>query len=206
MRILVACEFSGIIRNEFAKLGHDAWSCDFLPSEITGNHYQGDVVDIISKGWDLMIAHPPCTYLCVTGNKWMKPEYVDRFPDREQKREEAILFFLILSDAPIPRICIENPVGIMSTEWRKPDQYIQPYMFGDPHPKKTGLWLINLPLLTPTKIVTPNLYTYKDGRHDSIWHMETMKLPPLERMKARSRTFPGIAKAMAEQWGSNNAL
>ena len=201
MRILVACEFSAIVRNAFTNLGHDAWSCDLLPTEQNGNHIQGDVLKILDDGWDLMIAHPPCTYLCVTGNKWMKPEFQSRFPDRMERREEAISFFMDLAYAPINKICIENPVGIMSTIWRKPNQYIHPYMFGHQHTKKTGLWLKNLPSLKPTEIVEPIPYIYKDGRHDSTWHMESLKLPPLERMKARSRTFTGIAVTMAKQWG-----
>ena len=148
-----------------------------------------------------MIAHPPCTYLTLTGNKWMKAEFRQRFPEREKQRREAIDFFMALANAPIEKIAIENPVGIMSTAWRKPEQYIHPYYFGDPHPKKTGLWLKNLPPLLATNMVQPNFYHYKDGRRDGLWHVETMKLPPLERMKARSRTFQGIAEAMAMQWG-----
>lgn len=200
MRILVACEFSGTVRDAFARRGHDAWSCDLLPSETPGNHIQGDALALLDNGWDLMIAHPPCTYLTVTGNKWMKPEYAHRFPNRKQQRAEAIHFFMTLAQARIHKIAIENPVGIMSTSWRPADQYIHPYQFGGPHSKRTGLWLKNLPPLKPTCIVEPQFYTYKDGRRDPLWHVETMKLPPLERMKARSKTFPGIAEAMAEQW------
>jgi len=201
MKILVACEFSGTVRDAFAAKGHDTWSCDILPSETAGNHIQKDIFDVIDSDWDLMIAHPPCTYLTVTGNKWMKPEFADRFPNRAQQRQEAIDFFLKLANAPIAKIAIENPVGIISTAWRKPDQYIHPYQFGDPHSKKTGLWLKGLPLLTPTKIVEPKFHIYKDGRKDPIWHFETMSLPSHERMKARSKTFQGIADAMADQWG-----
>jgi len=201
MKILVACEFSGTVRDAFAAKGHDAWSCDILLSETAGNHIQKDIFDVIDSDWDLMIAHPPCTYLTVTGNKWMKPEFSDRFPNRAQQRQEAINFFLKLANAPIAKIAIENPVGIISTAWRKPDQYIHPYQFGDPHSKKTGLWLKGLPLLTPTKIVEPKFHIYKDGRKDPIWHFETMSLPSHERMKARSKTFQGIADAMAKQWG-----
>lgn len=165
-------------------------------------HIQGDVLEQLNKGWDLIIAHPPCTYLTVTGNKWMKPEFRDRFPDRQKQREEAIEFFLNIAEAKCDFIAIENPVGIISTVWRKPDQYVHPYHFGDPHGKKTGFWLKGLPKLKPTKVVEPIMYTYKDGRKDPIWHVESMKLPPAERQKVRSKTFEGLAQAMADQWGS----
>jgi hypothetical protein len=162
-----------------------------------------DVFEVIKlDNWDLAIFHPPCTYLTLTGNKWMKPEFKDRFPNREQQRKDAIKFFIDLYNVDIPRIAIENPVGVMSTEFRKPDQYVHPYYFGDPHSKKTGLWLKNLPLLVPTDIVEPQFYIYKNGGRDPIWHVETMRLPPDERSKARSRTFPGFAAQMAEQWGN----
>lgn len=204
MRILVACEFSGTVRDAFLARGHDAFSCDILPTDSKPErHFQEDIFEILEREkFDLMIAHPPCTYLTVTGNKWMKPEFASRFPDRPQQRADAIEFFIKLANAPIPRIAIENPVGIISTAWQKPDQYIHPYQFGDPHSKKTGLWLKNLPSLVPTKLVEPQFHIYKDGRKDPIWHFETMGLPSLERMKARSKTFQGIADAMAEQWGS----
>lgn len=202
MKILIACEYSGTVRDAFIKKGHDAMSCDLLPTDVPGPHYQGSVFDIINDGWDMMIAHPPCTYLTVTGNKWFKPEFAKRFPDREKNRQDAISFFIRLMESKIERVCCENPVGIMSTVWRKPDQYVHPYHFGDPHAKKTGLWLKNLPKLVPTKLVEPNYYIYKDGRRDPIWHVESMRMPPLERMKYRSKTFQGIADAMAEQWGA----
>jgi site-specific DNA-cytosine methylase len=201
MKVLVACEFSGVVREAFKAKGHDAWSCDILPTEIPGQHIQDDVLNHLDDGWDLMIAHPPCTYLTTSGNKWFKPEFKDRFPTREKDRKNAIDFFLSLANANIPKIAIENPVGIMSTVWRKPDQYIHPYYFGDPHSKKTGLWLKGLPPLVPTNVVEPKFYVYKDGRRDPMWHVESLKMPPLERMKYRSKTFQGIAKAMAEQWG-----
>ena len=201
MRVLVACEYSGTVRDAFIKAGHDAMSCDLLPTDVPGPHYQGNVFDIIGDGWDLMIGHPPCTYLTVTGNKWFKPEFKDRFPDRHQQREDAVAFFKAMFESPIPHICLENPVGVLSTVYRKPAQYIQPYQFGDPHSKRTGLWLKNLPNLVPTKIVEPQFYIYKDGRKDPIWHVESMRMKPLERMKYRSKTFQGIADAMAEQWG-----
>ena len=203
MRVLVACEFSGTVREAFRKLGHEAFSCDILPSDIPSkNHIQGDVLKCLDFNWDLMIAHPPCTFLCVTGNKWMKEEFKERFPNRLQERKDSIDFFMKLWNSNIPRICIENPVGIMSSEFRKPDQYIHPYYFGEPHSKKTGLWLKNLPKLKITKLVEPEMYVYKDGRKDPLWHVMTMKLSPHERMKARSRTFQGIADSMANQWSN----
>ena len=137
MRVLIACEFSGVVREAFRKKGHDAWSCDLLPSDDNSEfHIQGDVLQHLNKCWDLMVAHPPCTYLTVTGNKWFKPEFRDRFPDREKNRIDAIEFFLKLANCKIPRIAIENPVGVISTTWRKPDQIIEPYWFGDEHRKK----------------------------------------------------------------------
>ena len=208
MRVLIACEFSGIVREAFARRGHDAWSCDLLPSELPGKHYQKDICEIIINTWgfwDLMIAHPPCTYLTVSGNRWFKPEFAFRFPHRKQQREKAIDFFRLLMEAPIPKVAVENPIGIMSTIFRKPDQIIHPYQFGDPERKSTCLWLRGLPKLIPTKIVEPNLRRYKSRKGAfNQWYMSTMFLPPLERMKARSRTFPGIAEAMAEQWGTWN--
>lgn len=202
MRVLVACEFSGVVRDAFRRLGHDAVSCDILPTEQPGPHIQDDVLKHLGAGWDLMIAHPPCTYLTVTGNKWMAERFRSRFPDRVKQRCQAIDFFISLAKAPIPRIALENPVGIMSRIYKAPTQYIQPYYFGDPERKTTCLWLKNLPKLKATNRVKPKLYTYKDGRTDGDWHVKTMKLPPLERMKARSKTFQGIAEAMASQWGS----
>lgn len=203
MKILVACEESQVVTKELRRLGHEAYSCDII--ECSGGHPEWHIQDDAIKtayggNWDMMIAHPPCTYLTVTGNKWMLPEFKDRFPDRQKQREDAIEFFMKLYNAPIAKIAIENPVGIMSTVFRKPDQYIHPYYFGDPHSKKTGLWLRGLEPLKPTDIVEPQMYIYKDGRKDPIWHVETMNLSPKERAKARSKTFPGFAKAMAEQW------
>jgi hypothetical protein len=163
-------------------------------------HIKGDVIEQLEKEWDMMIAFPPCTYLCVTGNKWMNLELEERFPSRKQQRKDAIDFFLKLYDAKMDKIAIENPVGIMSKHLRKPDQYIQPYYFGENHSKKTGLWLKGLPKLKPTDIVAPEMYTCSNGKKDPIWHVETMKLPKEERSKARSKTFSGIAKAMAAQW------
>ena len=204
MKVLIACEESQTVTKAFRKNGFEAFSCDILPC--SGGHpewhIQGDVLEQLNKGWDLIIAHPPCTYLTVTGNKWMKPEFRDRFPDRPKKREEAIEFFLKIADAKCGFIAIENPVGIISTVWRKPDQYVHPYHFGDPHSKKTGFWLKGLPKLKHTKVVEPIMYTYKDGRKDPIWHVESMKLPPAERQRVRSKTFEGLAQAMANQWGN----
>lgn len=181
MKVLVACEFSGIVRQAFAACGHDAWSCDFLPTEIPGNHIQLDVLRIIDAGWDLMIAHPPCTHLAVSGARWFK--------DKKVEQEHALNFVEILMAAPIKKIAIENPISIISSQIRKPDQIIQPWQFGHGETKATCLWLKKLPLLKPTEIVS--------GRDNRV-HM----LPPSkDRWKERSRTFTGIAKAMAEQWG-----
>lgn len=214
MRVLVACEESQVVTIAFRELGHEAHSCDIEPC--SGGHpewhIQDDVLRHLEEGWDLMIAFPPCTYLTVTGNKWMKPEYAGRFPTRKHDRELAVGLFMALVEAPILRIAIENPVGIMSTRYRKPDQIIQPYYFGDPERKTTCLWLKNLPrlvwerddnLFSRKTDVTPRLYTFANGRHDGMWHIGTIKLPPKERARQRSKTFPGIARAMAEQWGGN---
>jgi len=200
MNVLVACEFSGVVREAFTKRGHNAWSCDLLPTEIEGKHYQGNVLDMLTDSWDLVIAHPPCTYLTVTGNKWFKPEYQDRFPRREQQRKEAIEFFLEFTDLEhINKVAIENPVGIMSTIWRKPDQIIQPFQFGHKEPKKTCLWLKNLPKLEPTNIVEPEYIVTKSGKRVPKWYYEPSYTK--ERQLMRERTFQGVADAMAEQWG-----
>lgn len=205
MKVLVACEESQAVCKAFRELGHEAYSCDI--QECSGGHpewhIQGDVLPLLNEKWDLIIAHPPCTYLTLTGNKWFKPEYKDRFPDREKQREEAVKFFMMFANADCEKIAIENPVCIMSSRWRKPDQYIEPYYFGDPEKKKTGLWLKGLPKLVPTDVVEPIIVQCKSGAKEPRWHMETMKLPPKERSKARSKTFPGIASAMAEQWGGD---
>lgn len=203
LNVLVACEFSGVVRDAFTERGHDATSCDLLPTERPGQHYQGDVFDIIDYGWHLMIAHPPCTYLTVSGNKWMKPEFKDRFPTRQQDRTDAIKFFLDLVGAPINKICVENPVGIMSTRYKKPTQYIQPYEFGHPESKKTGLWLKNLDPLKPTDVVTPEwIIGKKDGkRYSPIHYMSASGFgKDTNRKKERSRTYQGIADAFADQW------
>jgi hypothetical protein len=184
MKVLVGCEFSGIVRNAFTKEGHDAVSCDLLPTELPGQHIQGDVLtelSINSERWDLMIAHPPCTHLAVSGARWFK--------NKEKEQREAIVFFMKLVNAQIPRIAIENPICIMNRIYRKPDQIIQPWQFGHGETKATCLWLKNLPLLKPTTIV--------QGRETKIH-----KMPPgPERWKNRSRTYKGIADAMAKQWG-----
>ena len=181
MRVLIACEFSGIVRDAFIARGHDAVSCDLLPTERPGPHIQDDVTYLIHRRYDLMIAFPPCLRLCVSGARWFK--------DKQDEQELAVKFFMMLALTDIPKTCIENPVGIMSTRWRKPDQYIQPWQFGHGETKKTGLWLHNLPLLKPTNIV--------EGREQRIHRMS----PGPDRSKNRSRTFQGIANAMAEQWG-----
>jgi hypothetical protein len=182
LRVLVACEFSGIVRDAFAARGHDAWSCDLLPSEREGQHIQGDILEQLYADWDLLIAHPPCTYLAVSGARW--------FPARQQEQADALDFVRLLLSAPIERIALENPIGVISTRIRKPDQIIQPWQFGHGETKATCLWLKNLPLLMPTNIV--------EGREGRVW-----KEPPgPDRWKNRSRTYQGIADAMAEQWGS----
>lgn len=182
MKTLIACEFSGTVRDAFTALGHDAWSCDLLPSETDGQHYQCDVMDILDNGWDLMIAHPPCTHLAVSGARW--------FRDKLKEQEEALEFVWLLMNANIPRIAIENPISIISSRIRKPDQIIQPWQFGHGETKATCLWLKNLPKLVPTQIV--------EGRHAKVHRMP----PGPNRWKERSRTPKGIANAMAEQWGN----
>ena len=218
MKLLVCCEESQTVCKAFRELGWEAYSCDIEPN--SGGHpewhIQQDVLPLIDGDcrfttcdgkeheiigeWDLLICHPPCTYLTCTGNKWFKPEYKDRFPNRLQQREDAVQFFMAFVNAKCKHIAIENPVGIMSTRYRKPDQYIQPYYFGDPEKKTTGLWLKELPCLVPTDIVEPQIIRTKSGVNEPKWHMDTMFLPKKERSRLRSKTFPGIAKAMASQW------
>jgi hypothetical protein len=181
MKILVACEYSGAVRDAFRARGHDAMSCDLLPTDAPGPHYQGDVRDIIGDGWDLMIAHPPCTHLAVSGARWFK--------DKQQEQADALAFVRLLMGAPVSRIAIENPVSIISSRIRKPDQIIQPWQFGHGETKATCLWLKNLPPLTPTNIV--------DGREARVHRMA----PSPTRWKERSKTYAGIAQAMADQWG-----
>lgn len=196
MRVLVACEYSGRVRDAFLALGHDAWSCDLLPTDSPGPHIQGDVLEVIGGGWDLMIAHPPCTYLAVSGMHWTRRGLRD-----PKLTEDALTFVQALMEAPIERIALENPVSVISSRMRKPDQIIQPWMFGDDASKKTCLWLKGLPKLVPTDIVEPRIV---DGR--KRWGNQTgsgqNKLGPSpDRWKIRSATYPGIAQAMAEQWG-----
>jgi len=183
MRVLVACEYSGVVRTAFRNLGHDAWSCDILPAEDRSEyHAQADVAALIADGWDLMIAHPPCTHLAVSGARWFK----DKLPEQA----EALDFVQMLMNAPIHRIALENPVSIISTQIRKPDQTIQPWQFGHGEVKRTCLWLKNLPPLKPTNIV--------EGREARVHKMA----PGPDRWKERSRTFTGIGAAMAAQWGA----
>lgn len=185
MRVLVACEFSGIVRDAFRARGHDAWSCDLLPTEQPGPHIQGDVLPHLGDGFDLMIAHPPCTHLAVSGARWFK--------DKAREQAEALDFVRALLAAPIPRIALENPVSVISSRIRKPDQIIQPWQFGTGEVKATCLWLKSLPPLVPTDVVA--------GRVARV-HREP---PGPDRWRNRSRTFPGIAAAMAEQWGKPEA-
>lgn len=182
MKVLVGCEFSGVVRDAFKKLGHDAWSCDVLPSETSGNHLICDVRDVLNDGWELAIFHPPCTHLAVSGARWFKY--------KQQEQQEALEFVKELMEAPIPRVAIENPISIISSRIRKPDQIIQPWMFGHGETKATCLWLKKLPKLVPTDIV--------DGREARIHKMA----PSPDRWRERSRTYPGIADAMALQWGA----
>jgi hypothetical protein len=196
VKILIACEYSGTVRDAFTSLGHDVTSCDLLPTDSPGKHYQGDVRDIIDSGWDLMVAHPPCTYLCSSGLHWNS-----RRPGRAALTEEALDFVRFLLSAPIPRIAIENPIGCISTRIRPPSQTIQPWQFGDDASKATCLWLKGLPLLKPTKLVPPRIVKGKKR-----WGNQTdsgqNNLPPSDdRWKIRSQTFQGIADAMAAQWG-----
>jgi hypothetical protein len=196
MRVLVACEYSGVVRDAFTRAGHYAASCDLLPSESPlGDHYQCDVLTILDHDWDLMIAHPPCTFLCASGLHWNK-----RRPERAQQTEDALAFVRQLLDAPIARIALENPIGCISTRIRKPDQTIQPHQFGHDASKATCLWLKDLPPLTPTNHIAPRQV---NGR--KRWGNQTdsgqNKLPPsADRWKIRSETYQGIADAMANQW------
>jgi len=180
MKILIACEYSGTVRDAFIAKGHDAISCDLLPTDSPGPHYQGDVLDIIDDNWDLMIAHPPCTHLAVSGARWFK--------EKVNEQKQALEFVRNLLNSKIPKIALENPISIISSKIRKPDQIIQPWMFGHGETKATCLWLKNLPLLKATNIV--------DGRDDRIHKMP----PSKDRWKLRSLTYQGIADAMADQW------
>jgi len=204
-RVLIACEESQAVCKEFRKLGHEVFSCDILPC--SGGHpewhIQGDVTDILKQYWDLIIAFPPCTYLTVTGNRWFNiDKYGNKAIKRHNDRVEAIKFFMLFANANCNKIVIENPIGIMSTKFRKPNQIIQPYQFGDAFEKKTCLWIKGLNNLKYTEIVTPEpRVIFKSGKSMPKWYSDAWKLPAKERSIARSKTFPGIAKAMAEQWG-----
>lgn len=226
MKILVACEESQRVCSAFRARGHEAYSCDII--DPSGGHpewhIKTDVLNILNPNetfhqivfytqdntvhfvdrWDLIIAHPPCTYLTVTGNRWFNIEkYGDKARERWKLREEAIKFFMAFANADCDHIAIENPVGVMSTNWRKPDQIIQPYFFGDPFEKKTCLWLKGLPLLKKTNEVTPEKRTeYASGKSMPAWYAAAANLPAAERSRIRSQTFPGFAEAMAEQWGN----
>lgn len=221
MNILIACEESQAVCKAFREKGHRAFSCDI--QECSGGHPEwhiiGDVLPLLNGNctftlqngesdvqinrWDMIIAFPPCTYLTITGNRWFNIErYGKKAIQRIKDRENAIKFFMEFANADCEQIAIENPIGVISSVYRKPNQIIHPYMFGDPARKATCLWLKNLPQLIPTNLVEPEIIRYKNGKGtDNPWHMETIKLPKEERSKIRSKTFPGIAKAMADQWG-----
>lgn len=219
MKGLIACECSGIVRDAFIAQGHDVISCDLKETQRRGKHYKGSVFDIINEGFDFMIAHPPCTYLAVTANKWLKDQ-----PERKsgalvggarrQARIEAINFFMALAKAPIPIICIENPVGCMSSLWREPDQIIQPMEFGHAEPKKTCLWLKGLPLLKGTSMIKPGhskiqpeYHTTVSGKRLPKWYAYADRSQGQEmRAEIRSQTFQGIADAMAAQWCNENTI
>lgn len=204
LRVLIACEFSGIVRDAFRARGHDAWSCDLLPTESPGPHIQDDVLKHLNDGWDLMIAHPPCTHLAVSGAAWFEKKKADG------RQQQGIDLFMRFAAAPVEKYCIENPVGIMSSLWRKPDQVIQPYYFGDEFQKTTCLWLKNLPPLIhiksddlfdkQTHVGRGEFITFDSGKRMAKWY--AMLRADDKRAHIRSKTFPGIAKQMAEQWGS----
>lgn len=198
VKVLVACEESQVVCMEFRKLGIEAYSCDIEPT--SGNHpewhLQQDVTSLLYEYWDMIIAFPPCTHLAVSGARWFEEKRKDG------RQQEGIDFFMQFARCPCKKVAIENPVGIMSTLWRKPDQIIHPFMFGDPFEKKTCLWLKGLPKLQPINIVTPpGRIKYKSGKSMPAWYAEAWKLPPVERAKIRSKTFPGIAACMADTWG-----
>lgn len=192
MNVLVACEFSGTVRDAFRDKGHYALSCDLLPTDVNGPHYQGNIRDILHQGWDLMIAHPPCTHLAVSGAAWFK--------DKVEEQKEALEFVAMLMAAPIHRICIENPISVISTRIRKPDQIVQPWMFGHLEQKATCLWLKNLPKLTETNNVKEQMMLLPKRERERLHYLG----PSKDRWKLRSKTFEGLAQAMAEQWGNTN--
>lgn len=196
MKVLIACEFSGIAREAFVKRGQDAWSCDLLSTEIAGDHMRGDVLKVLDYGFDMMIAFPPCTYLCSSGLHRNKNN-----PERQQRTSEALAFIKQLLDAPINRIALENPVGRIGTAIRKADQYVHPYQFGHDASKKTGLWLKGLPLLKTTKYIKPRIINGKKRWSNQTDSGQNRLGPSEDRWKLRSLTYQGIANAMAEQWG-----
>jgi hypothetical protein len=208
MKVLVACEESQAVTKEFRKLGHEAYSCDIL--DCSGGHpewhLKEDLTKVIKDKWDMIISFPPCTYLTVTGNAWFNIEkYGDKAIQRHKDRDDAVKFFMDIANADCNKICIENPIGVMSTKWRKPDQIFQPYHFGDAFEKKTCLWLKGLRKLQHTKVVKPPERTkFKSGKTMATWYVKARSLSPKERSIARSKTFLGVAKAMANQWGKNN--
>lgn len=187
MKVLVACEYSGIVRDAFLARDHDAYSCDLLENDHP-NHLQQDVLPLLKKSWDMVIAHPPCEHLAVSGNRWRKEKVED---GREQ---QAVDFFMAIVEANAPKVVVENPVGVMSTRFRKPDQIVHPWMFGDPYRKRTCLWLKGVGKLNPTKIVDPGEVVIHGGKRIPKWYSN--------RERARDMTFQGMAEAMAEQWGS----
>lgn len=195
MKILIACEYSAVVRDAFRSMGHDAWSCDLLPCDRDpAYHIQGDVVPLLGGGWDMMIAHPPCTYLCSSGLHWNK-----RRPERAQLTEDALGFIKVLMDAPIPMIAIENPIGCISSRIRKPDQIIHPWQYGEDASKATCLWLKGLPILIPTNVLDGGR---KARRANQTASGQNKLTPSPDRWKERSKTYQGIADAMAQQWGN----
>lgn len=204
MKVLIACEESQAVCTEFRKLGHEAYSCDI--QESSGGHpewhIQGDVLEQLDKGWDLMIAHPPCTYLAVSGARWLYNTDGSKNKERWDNMEKGLNFVKALMEAPIEKIVIENPISVISSRIKKPTQIIRPYEFGENSTKSTCLWLKNVPKLIPTNIIKPTKHTTKSGKQYDSWWFESSLISDLkERAKFRSKTFPGIAKAMAEQWG-----
>lgn len=203
MKVLIACECSGRVRDAFAALGHDAWSCDIQQTELPGQHIMGDVRNVLDFGWDLMIAHPPCTYLSYVGNRHWNA------PGRAVLREQAMQFFMTMVHAPIPRICIENPLGYPGKAYRKHDQIINPYYFGDPFKKRTCLWLKNLPHLWYWNEPDSMFAVTGVAKPEPLYNLSTTGKPVnwveagTRSAKERSRTFPGIANAMADQWGGS---
>jgi len=195
MKVLVACEYSGTVRDAFIAKGHDAMSCDLLPTDAAGPHYQGDVRDVMNHGWDLMIAHPPCTYLSVSGMHWTTRGLRD-----PQLTENALAFVRLLMNAPVKRIAIENPVSVISSRIRKPDQIVMPYQFGHDASKKTCIWLKGLPLLQPTQMIAPRMINGRPRWGNQTDSGQNRLAPSADRWKIRSATYSGIAFAMAQQW------